>query len=134
VNIYEAARFINAMALRPGWDVTAVPYDGKVLATFTLQTFNSNEMFAPDYERGDPFTRPVQHLIDVPASMTRATLAAEVLRLICETEIHEHMEFTRYYDDTTGRYVAPCHPHRPEGESNWLTGRAMPRLRECLTA
>ena len=133
MNTYEAARFISGMALRPGWRVVAVPYDGKVLATFTLETFNSNEVFAPDYAAGQPFTRPVQHVIDVPATMSRATLAAEVLRLILETEAHEHMEFTRYQDDT-GRWVAPCHPHRPEGRRNWLTGRALPRLRECLAA
>lgn len=133
MNTTEAARFINGMALRPGWSVTAEPYGpGTVAVRFTLATYNSNEMFAPDY-RADPFTRPVEHELRITPDMHRATIAAEIVRLMLETEAHEHSEFTRYQDET-GRWVAPLHPHRPEGRKNWMTGRALPRLLHCLTA
>jgi hypothetical protein len=125
----EACRQINTMALRPGWTATAMPYsDKEVLVDFGLDTHNSNENEAPYYPF--KFTRGDYKRIDVRDVSSRNELAAQVIAKIMEIEYHEWAEFLRYPDGR--RWVAPFHPHRPEG--NRAEGSLPPHIRALAEA
>jgi hypothetical protein len=133
MNTYEAAQFINGLALKPGWTIRAQGggYSTVHLA-ISFAKMNSSEVYAPGYRVPLPDV-PLQRSIVVTPSMSKAEIVADVLRLCLETETHEWCEFTRYQDES-GRWVAPFHPHRTDGQRNWLTGRAQPRLAASLAA
>lgn len=130
----EAASLINSkMALRPGWKITAYPqYNDRVQLNIQYDTFNSNEYNAPTY-KGEPFTASLFRTISVQGLTSPAEVVGRVLQLCLELEAHEWQEFTRY-QDASGRWVAPFHPHRPNGHRNWMSGFARPQLHNSLAA
>lgn len=133
MNATEAARFINGLALKPGWSIEAepsrwVPHVIGLAVSFAAQDSD----YPPDY-RVKLADRPIHRSITVTPDMSRAAITAKVLRTCLELEIHEWLEFTRYRDES-GRWVAPFHPHRSEGHANWMTGAARPRLEASLAA
>jgi hypothetical protein len=128
----QAAGFINGLALKPGWQIDATPADyGRVVLNISFPTFNSNEQYAPTYAAA-PFTARNVRTVTVTSYSTPASVTGDVLRLCLETEAHEWQEMLRY--QASGRWVAPFHPHRPEGQRNWLTGAARPQLAGSIAA
>jgi hypothetical protein len=125
----QAAGIVNTMAVRPGWTVEAVELDTSTIALLlSVDTYNSNERYAPDYAAGDAFAgSPDPCLVDV-AGMDTVGLIGEVVRRCIAKDAHEWREFARYQDPATGRWIAPFHPHRPDGRANWNTGLASPLL------
>jgi hypothetical protein len=126
VNVYEAADFVQSLALKPGWKIEEViPMAPNMLGVVvSLNVANSNERYAPDY-RGDTFTAQTINLIPV-TGLSKTELCGKVIKICLEKEAHEWREFARYQDGQ--RWVAPFHPHQEQGERNWLTGMARPDL------
>lgn len=117
----DAARLIKGLALRPGYELHAsVLTYGWLELSLTFDTYNSNERYAPDYARGDKFTRIAPPAEVYVADMSETDVLRTVMEYILTSEAHEWREFLRYRT-SDGRWVAPFHPHQATGNRNWIT-------------
>jgi len=129
----EAVRFINNdLTLKPGWTIRAQAGWRPGMVELEVRFAAQDSNYPPDYKVPLPDV-PLHRSIFVQPYMEKAHVSALILQLCLETEAHEWQELLRYRDDS-GRWVAPFHPHRRDGQRNWLTGAAAPRLEASLAA
>lgn len=116
----DAAHFIRHLATRPGYalnaEVVRIGYRDLVNVTLTIDTVDSDEQYAPEYKHQK---RTGDDTYLSSEGKSEETIMAEVLMWIMAGELHEWREFMRYQSPSTGRWIAPFHPHRPEGQLNW---------------
>lgn len=119
MNASAAASLINQeLIFRPGWQLRAVPFEnlGVVLVEASVLTNNLDREEAPDYRSqiiaGGSF--------EVPTGGTEAEFLKRLIGEFLKIEEHEWREALRFKPNRPhGDYVAPFHPHRPEGIRNW---------------
>lgn len=130
MDTYEAARFIEGLALKPGWKITAYPANaygyGAVHFKLSYSAHDTSEQYAPGYRV--PFRAQLTRAVLVTPGTTEDDIVAQVLKLILEIETHEWQETIRY--QRQGRWHAPFHPHQVTGVRRWLQGLARPSLRD----
>ena len=131
----QAVAIINTAAWRPGWRVTAqraVIGGSDIWVQVRMDTYDSS-----DITPGGSYSRPIvigpMLPLDV-TGLTRDQLLYAVLQLVLFVDEHEHREFLRVRDEN-GQWVAPFHPHRPDGRDKWAdeaardVGRLAARMR-----
>lgn len=112
----EAVRLINSMLVKPGWEVSAKchPHDPyTVLVKTRLISVDSS-----DWKNGykAPIDQAVVNTLDVSGYGSDDDLVAGIIALFMGYELHEWREFARI--PVGDEYVAPFHPHTPEGMAN----------------
>ena len=117
----EAVRQLNEMVFKPGWRVHA-DYDltDLVLVELLIDTVDTSYP-DPDGVCRKQVTLYRSTYIRPSQIASIQELCYEVLRLAADTDIHEDREFLKVRDPATGRWVAPLHPHTPEGNRAWDT-------------
>ena len=115
----DAARFLNnEIILKPGWRIQATPYDrfGTVVIEAEVITNNFDRENAPDYSdlirAGGSF--------EISTEGSKAEVLKRLIGEFVKIEEHEWREAARIKPSRPyGDYVAPFHPHRPEGQALW---------------
>lgn len=112
----QAVEQIRGMIFKPGWRFRASPYGSLVVADLIIDTVDSSHP-SPSGKYPVPALGLYggERVLD-PASLDEAGVCAELLGLAAEKDSHENREFLRVLRN--GRWVAPLHPHTPEGIAN----------------
>ena len=117
----EAIRHINGMVFKPGWRVQAVEMlPDLVLVELLIDTVDTSYP-DPDGVCRKEVTLYRETYVRPSATASLQELCYAVLKLAADTDIHEDREFLKVRDPATGRWVAPLHPHTPEGNRAWDT-------------
>jgi hypothetical protein len=118
MQVNDAVRLINSTTFRPGWRLSARParYDPtSIVITYDIDTVDTSY---PDeagrYKVGKHLTSDIVH--DVSSKDAYQLLRA-VLDDAHQIDQHEDREFLRVRQG--GAWIAPFHPHNPDGEARW---------------
>lgn len=112
----EAARLVNSATFHPDWEIWAgpvTPYSIRVV--FYVRTYNSSTPDSDGSYREKIVIGP-DRLVSTRDLDDNGVLAA-VLRAKADVQEHEDREFLRVRQG--GRWAAPLHPHRPDGNAAW---------------
>jgi hypothetical protein len=135
VNTQEAVRFLNSdVAWEPGVTVKAVadttysdfgyqrPYAGAIWVRVIMAVIDSSSVREDGTYPSGPKTELHSEFTLQPYEYkTREKLLYRTIREIAKMHEHDVREFTRVRDES-GRWVAPFHPHREDGNELWNHG------------
>jgi hypothetical protein len=117
---HEAVRMVRNSVFKPGWRMEAEVYGADlILFTFYIDTVDTSYP-GPDGVCRREITLIRDELMDVSRMRSVEDLFARIMRLAAETDVHEDREFLKFRQ-SDGSWVAPLHPHTPEGERAWRT-------------
>ena len=110
----EAARAVNEAAFHPDWELHATAVGNRVIVSVRLSTWDSSDID----QRGTYWNKvkilPEPFAFDVDGEMAEEDVLFQVVKGIDKINAHETREFLR--TRRNGRWVAPFHPHRWDGE------------------
>jgi hypothetical protein len=120
VNTQEAVRFLNNdVAWEPGVTVKAA---AGIWVVVTMAVTDSSSVRADGTYPSDAETELQSGFSLLPYEYeTREKLLYRMIREIAKMHEHDVREFTRVRDES-GRWVAPFHPHREDGDELWNHG------------
>jgi hypothetical protein len=126
VNTQEAVRFLNNdVAWEPGVTVQAapaLPFKTGISVQITMAVIDSSSVREDGTYPSDAETELQSGFSLLPYEYeTREKLLYRMIREIAKMHEHDTREFTRVRDES-GRWVAPFHPHREDGDELWNHG------------
>jgi hypothetical protein len=122
----DVVRTVNSMIFRPGWQLSAEPMGfDDVWVRFVVQTVDTSYP-STGGTYNVPKTLDTGFRLDVTEVNSVEQLTYKILQMAHEFDVHEDRELLRVLDGD-GRYSAPLHPHRAEGNEAWdLLERRLP--------
>lgn len=128
---YEAIKIINEAAWRPGMRVHARPYrtygsgGDYIEVSIGWDTYDSS-VISDEGEYTERAMIAPSGVMPVDDFQTSEELLYQVLRWVRDAQEHEDREFCRVKRD--GKWVAPFHPHREDGNALYRNkGKAVPQ-------
>jgi hypothetical protein len=125
MNPYEAVRFVNGLAFKPGWrPVAEVIRGNNILISFLIETVDTSFPDADGICRRQIGIFGRERRVNV-LGMDEEGLLCEVLRCAADNDEHENREFLKVRQPD-GSWHAPLHPHTDAGNRAWADHNQVP--------